>query len=107
MRSITYGSTYIALGHGSQHIYAVTTFEDGSDYTQEKNLLLPFPDLSKEYPLGDRSHSLTVFSGLQRIVDEADKILNRSADTNRGSGSTRIHPVTLDFLIGTRNKTLP
>lgn len=89
------------LGHGSRHIYVVTYFENGSEYkieSDESNLLLPFPDLSKEYPLRDRSYSLTVFSDLQRILDEADKILNRSADTNRGTGSTFIHPVTLDFL---------
>jgi len=88
------------LGHGSHHIYVVTSFDDGRAFKQENDddcLLLPFPDQSKDYPLRDRSYSLTVFSDLQRIVDEADKILNRSADINRGSGSTYIHEVTLDF----------
>ena len=88
------------LGHGSHHVYVVTSFDDGRAFTEdhdEESLLLPFPDQSKDYPLRDRSYSLTIFSDLQRIVDEADKILNRSADINRGSGSTHIHEVTLDF----------
>lgn len=90
------------LGHGSRHVHVVTSFVDGRIFHQQDTkdndgLLLPFPDHSMDYPLRDRSYSLTIFSDLQRIVDEADKILNRSADINRGSGSTYIHDVTLDF----------
>jgi hypothetical protein len=83
------------LGDGVSNIFMLASDGDSSSFR-------PFPDEHPDYPLLDRSYSLTVFTDLQRINDLASKILIRAAEKQStfcsGRGSTIIHRVTEHYL---------